>query len=82
MLELSGFGAAALARSIRFIALNRLPWIDRDLSCLVSEEMETGSLLEFFRKDPALTDTRITVKDVFRGDKLPAGRKSLTFSIQ
>jgi phenylalanyl-tRNA synthetase beta chain len=79
-LELEVPAGGALRKERSYQAFSRLPSIQRDLSVLMPQGMEAGSLLEFFAKDPDLGQAEVRVADVFRDPRLGEDRKSLTFS--
>jgi phenylalanyl-tRNA synthetase beta chain len=61
--------------------LPRYPKSRRDVALVVDEGTAAGDVLEAVSgmKEPLLVDVRVF--DVFRGEQLPAGKKSLAFGI-
>jgi phenylalanyl-tRNA synthetase beta chain len=74
-----------LTRSVRFEGLPRFPGITRDVALEVDATLAHGQIEDFFArqiKEPLLE--RLELFDVFTdptGEKLPAGRKSLAYSL-
>lgn len=72
-------GAALTA--LKFVDYPRLPVVERDLAVVVEEGIEAGALLDFIRRrDPVISEARVF--DLYRGDQVAAGKKSLAFSIR
>lgn len=79
VVELDASVSKSLRREPAYKEFSRLPDIGRDISCLMDEHMEAGKVLEFLRREGGMDGTR--VKDLYQGANLPAGKKSLTFSL-
>lgn len=59
---------------------SRYPIVERDLALLVDEATPAGPILDFIGKqDPAIW--QVSLFDLYRGAQVPAGKKSLAFSI-
>ncbi|WP_077615494.1 phenylalanine--tRNA ligase subunit beta [Caenibacillus caldisaponilyticus] len=66
---------------VRYQALPRYPAIARDIALVVDEAVTAGQLAAVIRASggPLLKDIRLF--DVYQGEHLPAGKKSLAFSL-
>jgi phenylalanyl-tRNA synthetase beta chain len=62
----------------KYAPFPRVPSVERDLSCLMDSSLEAGKILDFLRNEGGL---KVRVLDVFEGQPLPAGKKSLTFRL-
>jgi phenylalanyl-tRNA synthetase beta chain len=64
-----------------FAEISRFPSIRRDLAVLVSEEVEVQSLLDVIRGSagPHLTESKVF--DVYSGDRIDSGLKSVAFGL-
>ncbi len=63
-----------------FKGLTPFPGSRRDLSVLVDEDLPAGELLAGIAQDSPLA-AEVSVFDLYQGEHVPAGRKSLSFSI-
>jgi phenylalanyl-tRNA synthetase beta chain len=80
--EISDPGAAKLSGEARYRPFNRLPGVERDLSCMADESVTAAALLDFFKNDPAGRLARVVLRDVYQSESLGAGKRSLTFSFE
>ena len=64
-----------------FAELPRYPSVDRDVALLVDESTEVGAMLAFARSTAKKSLESVDVFDVFRGGKLPAGKKSVALGM-
>ena len=66
----------------RYAPISRFPTVERDLAVVVPEATPAGPLLATVRRAgaPLLEDVRLF--DLYRGDRIEAGTKSLAFSIR
>ncbi|HEX5038137.1 MAG TPA: phenylalanine--tRNA ligase subunit beta [bacterium] len=65
----------------RFADYPRTPVVERDLAVVVDEGVEAGRIVDFIAKqDSVISDARVF--DLYRGDQVTAGKKSLAFSIR
>jgi phenylalanyl-tRNA synthetase beta chain len=55
------------------------PAVEQDLALIVDADVPAGRVLAMIRSFPIVTAARIF--DVYRGDQIPVGKKSLAFSI-
>ena len=58
------------------------PPVKRDLSIIVGQQIEFACLLDTIRRVGAPLASRIELVDRFTGSQIPAGKQSLTFSIE
>lgn len=64
-----------------FSELPRFPAVDRDVALVVDDATEVGAMLAFARKEAKKALESVDVFDVFRGGKLPAGKKSVALGM-
>jgi phenylalanyl-tRNA synthetase beta chain len=74
-------GASAARATARAIALPRFPSASRDLAVVVDEDVEAGPVAAQLRDVGGALVEAVRVFDVYRGEPVPAGRKSLAFHI-
>lgn len=72
---------ASYRRSTSSRPIPRFPAVHRDIAVVVDEAFEAGAILEEIRnvQEPLVESARVF--DCYRGAPVPAGRKSLAFSI-
>ena len=63
------------------VPLPEFPPMSRDVALLVPLEMEAGSILAAFESQIGPLAENVAVFDVYTGDKIPEGKKSLAFSV-
>jgi phenylalanyl-tRNA synthetase beta chain len=74
--------SALVPRSVkRFESLPRYPGVRRDISFLVDRSVQVAKLDEAMRVAGGELLVDVDVFDIFEGEKLPAGKKSLAFSL-
>ncbi len=71
---------ASMATSITYQGLARYPAVYRDLAFLVEASLPAAELLDYIRGQHKLL-TGAEVFDVFQGEALPVGKKSLAFRL-
>jgi phenylalanyl-tRNA synthetase beta chain len=59
--------------------VSRFPGVEQDLALIVDDDTAAGSLLDMIEAAPLVREARIF--DVYRGDQVPAGKKSVAFSL-
>ena len=85
-----GFSAPALCRDVeallpqvagiaRFEPVSPYPPVEHDLAVIVDADVPAGRLLDLIRGFPIVAEARVF--DVYTGDPIPAGKKSLAFRI-
>lgn len=72
---------AAQTAAIKHLAAPKYPGITWDISVVVPESVTVGRVAEVIRGAEKMLVRGVDFVDVYRGDPLPAGRKSVTFSI-
>lgn len=72
--------AAACKHDIRFQPLPRYPAVTRDLAIVVDEAVPVSALTDTIRRQTDLLE-QVSVFDVFIGEKIGKGRKSVAFSL-
>ncbi len=70
----------AAAVAITYQGLGRFPAVYRDLAFLVDKNVAAGSMLDYMRNQHKLL-TAVAVFDLFEGESLPEGKKSLAFRL-
>lgn len=65
-----------------FIPLPRFPAVTRDLALIVNERISTEDLLEVIRGANNGLIAEMKVFDLYRGNPIPAGKKSLAFRLK
>ncbi|MBI4238158.1 MAG: phenylalanine--tRNA ligase subunit beta [Deltaproteobacteria bacterium] len=80
-LDADRLAAWASAHSPHYQPINRFPGVRRDLSLLVDRDLPAQRVLDTISelREPLLMQTKIF--DVYQGDRLPPGKKSLTFAV-
>jgi phenylalanyl-tRNA synthetase beta chain len=73
-----------LAQEYRIMKpIAKFPSVQRDLALLLSDDVMAGDLIDTIVAQDALSEllADIEIFDVYRGDKIPAGKKSLAISL-
>jgi phenylalanyl-tRNA synthetase beta chain len=60
----------------------RFPAVERDLSVVVDEKIQAGDLLEALRRSGGELLRSVELFDVYTGEPIPSGKKSLSFSLR
>ncbi|MCM8778231.1 MAG: phenylalanine--tRNA ligase subunit beta [Candidatus Omnitrophica bacterium] len=66
----------------KFAGLSKFPFVLRDISFVVEEKIPYEELEKFFKDFPTDLLKEITLIDVYQGENIPSGKKSLTFSLK
>ncbi|MCM8799077.1 MAG: phenylalanine--tRNA ligase subunit beta, partial [Candidatus Omnitrophica bacterium] len=66
----------------RYVNLPKFPFILRDISFLVDAGINYGDLRKFFQEFPSPLIQEINLIDLYRGENIPAGKNSFTFSLK
>jgi phenylalanyl-tRNA synthetase beta chain len=61
--------------------LPKFPTTTRDYSFLVDRDLEAGSIEEVMRRAGGKTVENVVLFDVYKGDKIPADKKSMAFRV-
>ncbi len=80
-LELEPLQAAA-SRDFRLVEVPRFPPIRRDLAFVIDEDVPAGAVGAAVESAAGELLDRSLLFDVFRGDAIPDGRKSLAFALE
>ncbi|MGG3842658.1 phenylalanine--tRNA ligase subunit beta [Anoxybacillus kestanbolensis] len=67
---------------IRYTAIPRFPSITRDIALVVDEHIVAGDLERAIIKAGGELLKEVTIFDVYKGDRLPEGKKSIAFSLR
>ncbi|MGG1556657.1 phenylalanine--tRNA ligase subunit beta [Geobacillus thermoleovorans] len=72
----------AESEAIRYEPIPRFPSVVRDIALVVDENVEAGALKQAIEEagKPLVKD--VSLFDVYKGDRLPDGKKSLAFSLR
>ena len=81
-LDLAEVARLAAARPARFQAIARFPASWRDLAIVVDRDAAAGAISEEVRKAARPYLEELSVFDVYEGDRIPAGRKSLALRMR
>ena len=73
--------AAAASGAVQYREVSRLPPVRRDLAFLVDRDVPVGTVRDAIAGAGGELLDRVLLFDVFEGDPLPAGKKSLAFSV-
>jgi phenylalanyl-tRNA synthetase beta chain len=69
-------------RERAFSTLPKFPPIERDLAVIVREDIATSDLVAAMREDAPRLVESIEVFDLYQGDQIAQGHKSLAFAIR
>ncbi|MCU0650642.1 MAG: phenylalanine--tRNA ligase subunit beta [Candidatus Omnitrophica bacterium] len=72
---LKGFGAAR-----RYEPMSKYPGISRDISIVVTDDIQTAQLVEHIRQHGGELLEKVQISDFYKGKPIPEGRKNLTIS--
>ena len=61
--------------------LPKFPAVSRDIAVVVDEKVGAGTMMDAIRKAAAKTLEDVKLFDIYRGEKLGAGKKSVAYSI-
>ncbi|KHF27536.1 Phenylalanine--tRNA ligase beta subunit [Anoxybacillus sp. BCO1] len=67
---------------IRYTAIPRFPSITRDIALVVDEHIVAGELQKAIIAAGGELLKDVSIFDVYKGDRLPDGKKSLAFSLR
>ncbi|TYP49818.1 phenylalanine--tRNA ligase subunit beta [Thermosediminibacter litoriperuensis] len=66
---------------VKFQPLPRFPAADRDVAIVVEEDVTAGSIMETIKEAGGELLENVELFDVYRGNQIPEGYKSLAFSL-
>lgn len=67
--------------AVNFTSLPVFPSVKRDIALVVPDSVSAGELLDAVRKSPEKLIERCEIFDVFKGNKIPQGHKSIALTI-
>ena len=79
-LDLTALAPEATDR-MSYREISRFPPVHRDLAFIVDERVPAGAIFDAIRGSGGELVETVTLFDVFQGDPVPAGKKSLAFSV-
>ena len=60
--------------------MSRFPAVEQDLALIVDDDVTAGALQRAIEAAPLVREARVF--DVYTGDQVPAGKKSVAFAVQ
>ncbi len=69
-------------RSIRIKDISRFPVVDRDLALVMKKSQPVGDVIKTVRKIVGASLFDLEVFDIYQGDKLPVGQKSIALRLR
>lgn len=63
----------------KLTAISRFPAVEQDLALVVGDDTPAGALQVVLESAPLVSSARIF--DIYRGDQIPAGKKSIAFAV-
>lgn len=66
---------------IRYTPLPKFPPADRDLAFVLEENIEVADVIELIKETAGPLLENIEIFDIYRGEKIPEGKKSVAFSL-
>jgi phenylalanyl-tRNA synthetase beta chain len=73
---------AGLQRTQKFDSVPRFPAIDRDLALVMAKDIKAGMIQTEIKKQGGALLQDVKVFDVYEGEKLPAGQKSVAYRLK
>jgi len=73
---------AQIPRRKRFSPLPKFPPVDRDIAVVVDDSLLSGVIGDRIKEVGGDVVEEVTLFDVYKGNQIPAGRKSLAYSIR
>lgn len=70
------------AHLARYEPLPRYPAVQRDISLLVNLDVTTARIVELIRAEAGQLLEEVNLFDVYTGDQVPAGKRSLAFALR
>ena len=67
---------------VAFASLPKYPIVDRDLAVVVKEDVTVGELIACIKKSGGKLVDRVELFDVYRGEQISEGNKSVAFNIK
>ncbi len=66
----------------KFEPLPKFPPVDRDLALVVEDEIYSSQIIEKIKKTGGDLVEEVNLFDIYRGDQIPEGKKSLAYAIR
>ncbi|MEZ4702818.1 MAG: phenylalanine--tRNA ligase subunit beta [Rhodothermales bacterium] len=79
--DAAGAASADIA-GVKYAPISRFPSVDRDLAVIVDRSAQVGDLTAAIRSAGGTLLRALTVFDVYRGDQVPADKKSVAFGLR
>jgi phenylalanyl-tRNA synthetase beta chain len=73
--------AAAIPDSIQYSPVPKYPYIERDIAIVVDEAILSSEITKIIMAYPSEIIEEVSIFDYYKGSNIPAGKKSLAFSI-
>jgi phenylalanyl-tRNA synthetase beta chain len=67
--------------SVKYVQIPKFPYVERDIALVTDETIPSADILAIIRTYPSGIIEDINVFDSYKGPGIPAGKKSLAFSI-
>ena len=67
---------------VKYVPVSPYPMVERDLAVVIDEKTPVGPLLATIREAGRPLVHSVRVFDLYRGDRVPAGTKSVAFSVR
>jgi phenylalanyl-tRNA synthetase beta chain len=67
---------------VKYVPIPKYPHIDRDIALIVDESLPASGIMEQMRAYPSELIEDISIFDFYKGKNIPAGKKSLAFTIR
>ncbi|MEY4730717.1 MAG: hypothetical protein RL020_1875, partial [Pseudomonadota bacterium] len=69
------------SRLTKYVEVSKFPFVSRDLAILVDEQAAVAEILHTVQGGAAKTGTQVILFDIYRGQGVPKGKKSLAFRV-
>jgi phenylalanyl-tRNA synthetase beta chain len=66
----------------KFSEIGKFPGVERDLAIVVDEGVKAGEIYEAMKRAGGENVESIRLFDLYRGEQVPSGKKSLAYSIR
>lgn len=80
-LEIANLSLEKVTRKVLVAPITKYPSVTRDLALLVPEEVKTADVVELIRQQGRDWLKEVRLFDLYRGEQIPKGYKSLAFSL-
>lgn len=64
-------------RPIKSLPISKMPMVERDLALIVPQKISAGNIIDSVKKSIGKTLVKIEIFDVYQGDKIEVGTKSI-----